>query len=1239
MLSYFISCLYIYIYIYTLIALKISSFKRSGTQLSKVPMASSSYSLLSRSEYDVFLSFRGEDTSKTFVGCLYTALNQRGIRTFKDDERLERGKSISSDLVKNINESSIAVIVFSKNYANSSWCLEELVEILECRRTKGLTVLPIFYDVKASNVRKQRKSFAEAFRQHEEIREEEMERVQRWRDALKEAANVSGFDLEDVANGYEEKFIQQIVQVIFTKLQPIPFKVAEYEVGIDSRANKVIMLLNDRSKDKLFVGICGIGGIGKTTVAKAVFNQISNEFERSCFLKNVREESKKQDGLTKLQQKLLRETLMDNYLKISNSDRGINEIKDRLGHKKILLVLDDVDDEIQLTSLAGIGHNWFGSGSRIIITTRDERLLMKYNIVKTYKAELLDDEEALELFSWHAFKQNDPVKKYRKLSHTVKDYAKGLPLALQVLGSFLHEISISEWVSELNKLKRNPPKEIQDVLKISYDSLDKKEKAIFLDIACYFKGYKEKFAMEFFESCGFHPIIGIKVLIERSLITISKNNELQMHDLIQEMGREIVRQESEDPGKRSRLWSHEDIDEVFTKNMVTENIEAIMVTKGGLDVSGDAFTKMKKLRILKISDVQLHGSLTNLSNELRYLDWNGYPEEYLPYNFHAKKLVQLHLRNSLIKGIWTDRKILKILKVIDLSFCKNLAVKNPNFSGFPFLEKLNLIGCASLVEVEFDDMKFQDKLKIVDLSYCKNLKRSPNLSQLPCLEKLYLHGCRSLVEVHPSIEFHERLHRLRFDNCKNLKILATRINLKSLQSLNIDGCSKLEKFPEIQGDMECLETLMLDGTALKELPPSIGDLKRLKCLTLRCCRMIESLPNIIDKMKSLKILQLKGSAIKDLPPSIEQLESLMKLDLYNCKMLGSLPSNIGEMKSLRILWLSFSGVKKLPPSIQQSTILQLEWSYCNLDEESILNLPHSLWKLNLNGNDFVSLPASFSQLTSLYQLGLNNCLRLQALESLPASIRCLSLRGCSSLQTLSLPSFTSEVLAQGCVSLERYSIQTSDGCIFTESHKLVENHKNKKPNIYDNSEIETFKQNVHEIVFSGSEIPSWFSHIYESQSGAEFTNVRLNIDPNSFRYLKGVSVCAVIEINQDHKPEPFNEDEEKKRAVTLSINGDSRNRYDIGDWINRIRSDMIMLFHEPNIGWKCNSDGYCYIEASISGSYSNGRPLKVKKWGVHPVMDVQYEDDEDGIDENEEEGTRQCLSPTRAQQGEKGYIG
>jgi hypothetical protein len=155
-----------------------------------------------RWNYDVFLSFRGEDTRNNFTGHLYSALVRVGIRTFRDDEELRRGKTISTELLNAIRGSRISIVVFSKGYASSWWCLDELVEIVHCRNTKGHTLLPIFYLVDPSDVRKQAGTFAEAFVRHEEWLQTDMERVQRWRVALTEAANSSGWNLESLANGY-----------------------------------------------------------------------------------------------------------------------------------------------------------------------------------------------------------------------------------------------------------------------------------------------------------------------------------------------------------------------------------------------------------------------------------------------------------------------------------------------------------------------------------------------------------------------------------------------------------------------------------------------------------------------------------------------------------------------------------------------------------------------------------------------------------------------------------------------------------------------------------------------------------------------------------------------------------------------------------------------------------------------------------------------------------------------------
>ena len=143
--------------------------------------------------YDVFLSFRGKDTRNSFTHHLYVALQRSGIFTFRDNERLERGKSISPELLKAIEESRFAIVILSRNYASSTWCLEELTKIIQCMKEKEMTVLPIFYEVDPSDVRKQMGTFAQAFAEHQERLEENTEKVQTWRATLSEVANLSGW--------------------------------------------------------------------------------------------------------------------------------------------------------------------------------------------------------------------------------------------------------------------------------------------------------------------------------------------------------------------------------------------------------------------------------------------------------------------------------------------------------------------------------------------------------------------------------------------------------------------------------------------------------------------------------------------------------------------------------------------------------------------------------------------------------------------------------------------------------------------------------------------------------------------------------------------------------------------------------------------------------------------------------------------------------------------------------------
>ena len=368
---------------------------------------------------------------------------------------------------------------------------------------------------------------------------------------------------------YESRFIDKIIEEVLGKVKPTHLKVAIHPTRMNSRIEEMKVLLNLGTKDVRIVGIYGMGGIGKTTIVKAVYNQICDGFEGSSCLLNIKEHSEQFNGLVHLQEKLLFDILKKN-LKIDNVDGGIELIEERIQGKRVLVILDDVDDLKQIDTLVG-NFKMFGLGSRLIVTTRDEHLLTQLQVNGKYEVKKLDQLESLQLFSWHAFGMAKPVEGYLDLSISVVKYAGGLPLALEVLGSYLLRRSIIEWKSALEQLHTNPHHQIQKILQISFDSLDDKTKEIFLDIACFFIGMDKEYVNKILHGCGFFPDNGINILIQRSLVKIDYYNRLRMHDLIRDMGREIVcKRSSNDLGKRSRLWFHEDAFNVLGKHMVRD---------------------------------------------------------------------------------------------------------------------------------------------------------------------------------------------------------------------------------------------------------------------------------------------------------------------------------------------------------------------------------------------------------------------------------------------------------------------------------------------------------------------------------------------------------------------------------------------------------------------------------------------------------------------------------------------
>ena len=321
---------------------------------------------------------------------------------------------------------------------------------------------------------------------------------------------------------------------------------------------QIISLLRIGEEGVRMIGIWGMGGVGKTTLAKAVFEKISSQFESGYLVLHVRDQMSDNRGAINLRNELVSTLLKENANPglVITPAIGSSFVKDRLSLKRVLVVLDDVSDFKQIEKLE-ISHDHLGSGSRVIVTSRDKQVLLESGESddEVYEVEILDYDESLELFSQHAFKQNHPIDGFRDLSHEFLRYAGGLPLALKILGATLYKKSKVYWESALKKLKKHPYPEIFNVLKISFDELDDVEKNVFLDIACLsgidemYSGVKECKLAIFYDGMFDSATDN---LFDKCLLSIGDLRRYRMHDLVREMGRKIVCQESDNPGKRSR---------------------------------------------------------------------------------------------------------------------------------------------------------------------------------------------------------------------------------------------------------------------------------------------------------------------------------------------------------------------------------------------------------------------------------------------------------------------------------------------------------------------------------------------------------------------------------------------------------------------------------------------------------------------------------------------------------------
>ncbi|WZZ43706.1 hypothetical protein YC2023_039965 [Brassica napus] len=936
-------------------------------------------------------------------------------------------------------------------------------------------------DVWGSNLRKRklcrlwRKMLQEVFNmlqrriiEYESHRAAQSDAVRR---AFSYDGRIVGFVLVKSRMDYGDcELVEEIARDVYEKMFPTK------RIGIYSRLLELENFLCKQPWGVRSIGIWGMPGIGKTTLAKAAFDQFSGDYEVSCFIKDFDKEFHMK-GIYYLLQEYLGGTVRE--------ELDINNYVMEPEPKRVLIVLDNVCKPLDADAFLN-GFDWFGPGSLIIITSRDKQVFVQCGVNQIYEVQGFNVDEAKKLFSsgidWSKRSGLDTLEPYLR---SVIQYSSGNPLALSFYGKELLPKNIEEIETELLSLKQIPPPLIMEAIKISYYTLNDSERTMFLDIACFFRGENVDYVMQLFEGCGFFPHVGISVLVDKCLVTILEG-KMQMHDLIQVVAKEISNEETVQLERHCRLWD-------------ASIIQSLLEDKEPKSV-GESMN-LEMLKTIKLCHSQELVEINDISN--------------------AQNVEVIDLQGCIKFPSFPATGHLQHLRVINLSGCveiKSFTEVPPNIealylSGTSIREILTLTtGLTSQCRNCIDCLHVQtlDFLRVLDLSGCSRLE------EIQCfprnMKELNLSDT-AIRKIPSSIGHLTALEVLNLTNCKRLQHLPMGMsNLTSLVKLMLTGCSKLEHIQDLPTG---LKELYLAETAIRELPSSICHLSELVVFDAENCQKLQDLPTAMGNLNSLSMLKLSGcleledihdlprnlkilnlaeTPIRKMPSSFEDLTELISVDLNHCKRLQHL--QMGSYKSLVRIELSgcsdldsiigfslqdmgqhhIDGIEKvrlcgpppcnvifiwenwrtfhvipgekmgskccmkLTPFLASPYRSKLPSSFLSslyalvsllLSNANLLDIPQeichfpSLKTLDLSGNDFSKLPKSMKQLCKLESLILCRCKKLKSLPELPQCLETLNAHGCVSLKNVhrSFEQFPRHCTFSNCFNISSDSVK------------------------------------------------------------------------------------------------------------------------------------------------------------------------------------------------------------------------